>query len=408
MRLCITFLCVWILGTTAVLAQGPETANPVGLPGPAHAAAVRPVVDLEPAVAESAGCYYGEVELLLRWFKPVCASVPVVTIGNPQAPIPGALGQPGTQVVIGGTPPHKFEFPLTPGAQVTLGWERGDGLFGLEVSGFRMEQAANSQHFTADANGFPYTYLPYRAPDNRDQALPFTIPGTVTGSSVAVGSTSLWGIESNLALPFTLERCAFPAYGRFLIGARYLDLTDRVNIANSLQLVANPSAVAFGADQFSTHNQFVGPQVGTTLGLGWGRWSAELTSKLAAGLTHQTRNIEGAPLLGASLLSPLLIPGPLLAEPSNVGRETARRVTLVPEIGVKSQVAVTSWCSVSLGYSLLYWNKVLCPGDQMSPLINVTQVPFRGPVQGSLDPKPQFVHTDYYAQGMSFGVEFRY
>jgi hypothetical protein len=368
----------------------------------------QPVMELTPPTPEADRYFYAEAEFLLRWFKPVCASVPVITIGNPQATVPGAIGQPGTIVVIGGVPPHKFEFPMTPGVQFTVGWNRGDGSIGVEASGFIMERASNSQSFTADVNGFPNTYLPFQAPDNSFQALPFTIPGVVTGGSEAVGSTKLWGVESNLTAPFAIDRESYTFYGTFLVGGRYLDLADRVRITNALNLVGNPAAFAIGQDQFSTHNQFAGPQVGTTMGLCKGGWSFELTTKLAAGITHQLRRIEGAPIVSASVASPLLVPGPLLALPSNVGRQTARRVTLVPEIEVKSQVAVTSWCSLTLGYSLLYWNKVLCPGDQMSPLVNVTQLPFRGPVVGPLDPKPQFLHTDYFAQGLSLGVEFRY
>src|SRR5262245_44443748 len=195
-----------MVGTTTALAQAPETPDSVVPPSPALAASDRPVIDRSPPVPKACGYFYAEAELLLRWFKPVCAGVPIVTIGNPQAPIPGALGQPGTQVVVGGSPPHKFEFPMTPGVQATLGWDRGDGAVGLQVSGFIMEQAANSQRFTAAPGGFPNTYLPYQAPDNSNQALPFTIPGVVTGDSVAAGSTKIWGVESDLAVPFTLDR----------------------------------------------------------------------------------------------------------------------------------------------------------------------------------------------------------
>jgi hypothetical protein len=409
MRWVVPFLCVCLLGTTTAIAQGqaaPDSRS--GLPLPASVASSQPVIETPPAVEETSDCFYVEVGCLLRWFKPVCASVPIVAVGNPQAAIPGAVGQPGTQILVGRVPPHKFEFPLTPGMQATVGWDRGDGAIGLEVSGFFMAQASNSQHFTAAPNGSPNSYLPYQAPDNSFQALPFTIPGVVTGSSAAVGSTRLWGIEGNVPMPFTVDRGTYILHGAFLIGGRYLDLTDRVRITNSLSLVDDPSAFAIGMDQFSTHNQFAGPQVGTTIGVSAGRWSVELTSKLAGGVTHQTRNIDGSPLLSASVVSPLLVPGPIQVLPSNINHETADRVTLVPEIGIKTQVALTSWCSLSLGYSLLYWNKVLCPGDQMSPLVNITQLPFHGPVSGSLDPKPQFEHTDYFAQGMNVAIQFRY
>jgi hypothetical protein len=407
MRQLSTILLASLVATAPALAQGPETPAAAVPAAPTPVDPDQPGLDLSPSSPATCGHLSADVELLLRWFKPVCAAVPVVTVGNPQAPIPGALGQPGTQVVVGGAPPHQFDFPMTPGVQVTLGWDRGDGAIGFEVSGFLMEQAANRQDFTAGPNGAPNSYLPFQAPDNSFRALPFTIPGVVTGTSVAVGSTKLWGIEGDLTVPFARAGSS-TLQGTFLVGGRYLDLTDRVRVGNTLRLVADPSAFAVGADQFSTHNQFAGPQVGTAVGMGGGTWSVALTTRLAAGVTHQLRNIEGSPLLNASVVSPLLVPGPLLALPSNIGRETANRVTLVPEIGVKSQLALASWCSVSLGYSLLYWNKVLCPGDQMSPLVNPTQLPLRGPVSGPLDPKPLFLHTDYFAQGINLGVEFRY
>jgi hypothetical protein len=229
-----------------------------------------------------------------------------------------------------------------------------------------------------------------------------------TGSSVATGYTHLWGVEADGVIPFTIDRGVVTYYGKFLVGARYLDLTDQVRISNILRLVADPSAFGYGAEDFTTHNEFAGPQLGTTLGMEWGRWSLEYTCKLAAGVTEQVRTISGGPLLSASVQSPLLVPGPLQAEPSNVGRERAPRGTLVPEISLRSKVAVTSWCSLTISYSLLYWNKILCPGDQMSPLVNVGQVPFQAPVPGSLDPKPLFNHTDYFAQGLDIGVEVRY
>jgi hypothetical protein len=388
------------------LPRTPQTPDAALTTSPAQATEIPLLIDAPSPDTEGDGCFFADVEFLLRWFKPVCETPPVITIGNPAAPVPGALGQPGTQVAIGQA--HKFEFPMTPGLQLTVGWDRGDRAIGLEASGFLMEQAANGQHFVADANGSPNTYLAYQAPDNSYQALPFTIPGVVTGGSVSVGSTKLWGVEGDLRVPFSSDLGSCPFYGKFLVGGRYLDLTDRVRVTNMLRLVADPSAVAVGADQFSTHNQFAGPQVGTTLGLGWGRWSLEYTTKLAAGVTHQQRNVDGSPLLPGSTLSPFLVPGPLLALPSNISHDSAQRVTLVPEVGVKSRVKLTSWCSVSLGYSLLYWNKVLCPGDQMSPLANITQLPFHGPVTGTLEPKPLFVHTDYFAQGLNFEIQFAY
>src|SRR5262249_32940683 len=144
MRQLLIALCVFLMGTACALGQATDAAD---LPSESTSLSTLP--------QETGGYFYGDVEFLLRWFKPVCASVPIVSIGNPQDPVPGALGQPGTQVVVGGSPPHKFEFPMTPGGQIKIGWNRGDGSLGFFVSGFLMEQAANSQHFTTNANGSP-------------------------------------------------------------------------------------------------------------------------------------------------------------------------------------------------------------------------------------------------------------
>lgn len=401
---------VGLLGCIGIsLAQDvPPNDHPLAtvIPGPAGFSELA-----QPAseTAENSDAFYGDVEYLLRWFKPICLNVPIVTVGSPAAAVPGAIGQPGTRVVVGGVPPYKFEFGATSGMQYTLGWRLADGALAIEASGFVLERATASQAFVANSNGSPASYLPYTAPDNSKQAIPFTIPGVVTGNSFAIGHTHLWGLETNLRLPFSIDReDDWTVYGAFLIGARYLDLTDRDRVTNTLQLVADPSAVAIGADQFITRNQFAGPQLGGVFGLTWGNWSIECSSKLAAGITHQSRNIEGAPVLAATVLSPLLIPGPLLALPSNIGRETADRVTLVPEIGAKSRVALTEWCSVTMGYTLLYWNKVLCPGDQMDGQVNITQLPFHGPPTGPPSPQPMFVHTDYFTHGLDLGLRFTF
>jgi Putative beta barrel porin-7 (BBP7) len=63
---------------------------------------------------------------------------------------------------------------------------------------------------------------------------------------------------------------------------------------------------------------------------------------------------------------------------------------------------------LTLGYNLLYWNKILCPGDQMDPHVNTTELPFHGPVAGPAAPSPVFVFTDAFAQGLEAGPRFNF
>src|SRR5262249_23258829 len=64
---------------------------------------------------------------------------PLVTAGSLAAPLPGALGQPGTSVQIGGT---SVSLPMELGGRFALGtWiERAAGL-GIEIGGFVLTPA---------------------------------------------------------------------------------------------------------------------------------------------------------------------------------------------------------------------------------------------------------------------------
>jgi len=56
---------------------------------------------------------------------------------------------------------------------------------------------------------------------------------------------------------------------------------------------------------------------------------------------------------------------------------------------------------------MIYWSSVVRPGDQVDPVVNFSQL-FGGPLVGPAQPLPQFNRTDFFAHGLSFGLEFRY
>jgi hypothetical protein len=192
-----------------------------------------------------------------------------------------------------------------------------------------------------------------------------------------------------------------------MLGGKYLDLQESIDVVNTQRLVADPATTASGYATFSTHNQFVGPQLGVRLGVGGKRWSLTSDSRLAVGETRLSRTIQGTPLVGSPVAAGLL-PGPFLAEPSNVGTETHSNISLVPDLSVKARCLLTDHISVVLGYRLLYWNRQLCPGDQMDPRLNTTQLPGEGPVVGPRFPAKEFIHTDFFAQGLDVGFELSF
>jgi hypothetical protein len=390
-------MAAMVLALAAGVASAQQVAPAADGPVEATASDLRPGLGPNPP----AGRVWAEADYVLYWIKPVCLTVPTITArGNLDAQ-PGVPGEPHTELLQG---LHKFQFGGASGVRPRLGgWFTDDEFLGVVVEGFVLEQVAASSNVVTGNGGSP-TFLVFQNPDNSPGALPFSIPGVVAADSWAVGRSQLWGAEGNLAAHFCTDRggCTLRATG--LVGCRYLQLDDRVDITNRQALVSDPSVVAVGQADFATRNQFVGGQVGSRLGASSGAFSLDVTTKLAVGGVHLVSTVAGSPLLSGASVLPPLVPGPLLALPSNVGRSASDRIAVVPEFNLRLRWQVTEHVYLTLGYNALYWNRILCPGDQMDAHVNPTELPFRGPRVGPEAPTPQFKFTDTFAQGLEAGL----
>jgi hypothetical protein len=412
LRLFLGAVMAWA-STVSVFAQAPPIAPPSHGDGPVVAGTSPCVeeVDWVTGLPHNGDWLFGglvpyfAIDYLLWWMKPVCLKVPILTAGSTADAVPGAVGQPGTTTLVGTS---RFEFGPASGFRPRAGMLlTPDGLFALEAGGFDLQTVVNHQGFSTTA-GSPRTFLAYQAPDNTQQALPFSIPGVVNGSVAATGTSQLWGAELNgVANLLSGQWGSMRLQASWLAGFRYLDLHDRITLRNSQSLVSNPSVAAFGEDALATHNQFYGAQVGNRLVLSGSRWSLEAVGTLAVGETRLANTFAGAPLAGTPVAAGL-IPGPIQVLPSNSGEHSVYRVSLVPEIALRLRYCLTEQVTLSLGYSLLYWNRILCPGDLMDPQVNITQLPGHGPVSGPAVPAVQALHTDYFTQGLNAGLEFRF
>jgi hypothetical protein len=66
---------------------------------------------------------------------------------------------------------------------------------------------------------------------------------------------------------------------------------------------------------------------------------------------------------------------------------------------------------VYAGYNFLYWSNVLRPGDQIDRTVDLTFVPNPPPgvpPSGQNRPTVPFTRSDFWAQGVQFGLEFRW
>jgi len=134
-------------------------------------------------------------------------------------------------------------------------------------------------------------------------------------------------------------------------------------------------------------------------------------ARLALGVTHQDVTIDGTQTF-LSGVNPDPRPGGLLAVGSNIGTQRRTNFSVVPEVGINLGYYVTDWMRISAGYNFLWWTNVVRPGDQIDRNVNPFLVPnfsTAGLVNnGASQPTVPFRTTDFWAHGLTFGVELTF
>jgi hypothetical protein len=166
-----------------------------------------------------------------------------------------------------------------------------------------------------------------------------------------------------------------------------------------------------GVDEINTENKFYGGQIGGVGEWRQGRLACQVRAAVGLGETHQTVAVSGAQLRITRTGEATVSPGNLLALPTNSGLTTRNQFAVVPEVGINFGYRLTDNVRVNLGYNFLYWSNVVRPGDQVDPVIDISQIPnFRPGVPFTGIARPTVIpnDTDIWAQGINAGLEFRW
>ncbi len=372
-------------------------------------------------------CIYGGAEFLVWGIKgfPI---PPLVTTGSA-----ASKGFPGTDniVTLIGNQKLDGDDPYY-GGRFTLGvWLADDHTCGIEGNLFFL--GSNSQELSVGSGTYPVLGRPFFRADTGASfgtivALPGvpiprdgTSPPLATGDVTVSSSSRLLGSE----IDFRTNLCHHcNNYLDLIAGFRYLDLEESLTINEDVAYGTNLSSLGpqFAqvagnrfviADRFAPRNQFFGGEVGA-LGEYFvtERLSVGGEVKLAVGSTHEVVETDGTTIRTLRTGTVQTMTGGLLALPSNSGHHSKNQFGLVPEGLLNVSYRVTSRIRLSLGYDFLYWDEVVRPGDQIPRVIDPSQVPlFRGfgftrttPEQ----PLPMLKQSDFWAQGISAGLEFRW
>ncbi len=384
-----------------------------------HVLADERIILLDPAPAPTR--VWVQSDYVLWWIKTAPLSVPLVTTGDPADPFVGSLGQPSTRILVGNSNVDSRAFS---GLRILLGaWLDAENSWGIEAGAFLLERRTQRVSLASDDAGNPGLYLPLQDITVGEDSFTVAFPGGVAGQVAVVSATRLWGAEANLIRGgIEVNRARI----QLLTGFRHLNLEERLEISRTALdfagLLADPAnpgnpqpagTILATTDRFRTGNQFYGGQIGVrtnlqteagfTLGLG---------AKIAFGATRQTVTVNGTTiqqLPGGALTE---FPVGILAGTSNSGSVSRDTFTVVPELECKLGVALTPSLHLFTSYQFLIWSKVIRPGDQISRAVDERTIPtavaFTPGFQGPSPTTPAFNQSSFWAQGITFGLEFRY
>jgi hypothetical protein len=356
----------------------------------------------------------------LYWFSEGMRIPALVTTG-PSAAQPGFLGSPGTTILFGNTDVNGY---ARSGGRITAGtWLNACQTIGLEADYFAL-QTANT-NFSATSGGNPILSRPFfdTRPSLEDQnveqvASPGSVAGTVTVDtytkfqSGGVRMLFNWCCSQHCYSNACSPCLNGPGGYRldFSLGYRYMQLSDGVQVNEYLSsLNANLPGSFIVNDNFTTQNQFNGFELGTSMFAYRNRWSLELLTKLALGNNHETVNINGFTTTTQNGVS-TTDSGGLLAQSSNIGSYSRDEFCVIPQLGANLGYQLTPRLRAIVGYTFVYWSRVARAGNQIDTDVNSLLLPNNpNPPAGDLR-HPQFVFrdTDFWAQGISAGLDYRF
>jgi hypothetical protein len=454
--------------------QPPRTTMPAGLGYPVAGDTQGGIVGLsQPApVADGpgylppetlAGCnsgpvFYADADYLLYRFRtfsiPTTAqTIPVgliaVTINNTTT-TPGAVPPTTTQsstnflpvsiVNNAGFGNGRIDFSSQNGGRLALGfWVDKEQTWGLEARGELVERGVDP---FAAVSGFAPNPLVINTGLTQTQTLILTtgaVGQTVTTSTpivlirqaqaslVGSAANSFYSGELNAKGVFLRVGCV--DFGG-LVGFRYLRYEEELGI-NTVATLVKPAGfpdttgtvvdplsqnVSFNTtNKVRAWNQFYGAQTGLEIDMKFGSFFLDVRGTLGLGDMHQVADVGGATTImnnDPAHPSPAssVIPGGLLAGPTDLGQHSRDRFSYLPEVNAKVGCQLTSWFRVWVGYDGLLIGHAA--GASQSTVTNSLNTSIS--VAGSstnvniAQPAFRFSDRDVWVQGATFGCELRY
>jgi hypothetical protein len=372
----------------------------------------------------------------LQWATSGMYIPPLATTG-PDEDNPGILGEEGTQILFGD---QRINDSMRSGGRISFGrWLDPDQRWGLSGEYFGLEDESTNFFAASDANGNPIISRPYFTvfgfeangdpKPAQENAELVALPDVLAGSLTVNTNTSFQGAGALLRHNFCCKNVCWPeccscdpcnnSCGGVpggirvgaLVGYRFYRLRDSVSITENLTSLIDESPGNFHInDSFRTSNQFNGAEVGFVVDARKARWTLEMMGKIAVGSNRQTVNIAGQTVISGSDGDDGTFPGGLLTQSgTNIGNYSRNKFNVIPQLNMNLGYNLTPRLRAIVGYTLIYWSTVVRAGDQISLDVNETYLPraFDTP-EGPARPAFAWRDTDFWAQGINVGIDYRF
>ncbi|WP_081613647.1 BBP7 family outer membrane beta-barrel protein [Rhodopirellula sallentina] len=323
----------------------------------------------------------------------------------------GVLGFDNTTVLFGG---GKINDGSTPGLRIKGGFYlTPTAAFGIESEYFSLAEQDDGFSGGTGREILARPFYDTNADQQTSQLIDY--PGLVDGSLAIRSDSDLRSflIAGRASLCPTCGgncvACRNTDRVDWIVGYRHVRLEEGLSFSETLESldVAAPGTVEL-SDRFSTRNEFNGLQLGVAYQANLKRVWLESLLRVAVGQNTQKVYINGQTAITEFGLTENY-PGGLLAQQYNSGTYERDELTLIPEIGLTLGVRIFDWMHATAGYTLVYLPAVVRPGDQIDTDVNPDLLaPPVTPLTGSQRPEFRFVESDYYAQGLSLGLQLQF
>lgn len=371
---------------------------------------------------------------------------PLVTSASLSDTVPGAIGQPGTEVLVGNsTEGMRWQngFKISAGTTIC-----NDQAISVEGSYFLLPKATTKRKLST--TGEPgasnlavpiYDVTGFWGLNGVPGETVFILPGPLFADPGFEGhfnlkiSSLFQGVELNSCACLGCWR-GFSLEG--LGGLRWLQLQENLTFCIQTKTLPNvpfPPDFYNAKDRFKTANNFFGAQLGLRAHYRCCDWLVEITPKVCLGVLNQSVRIhgDGETLSGNlfySIKGPAKLVGGVFAQPTNIGHHNRNTFAATFETNLRAGYQITNCLEVFVGYDFIMISNVVRPGDQMNRKINPTRtglaevsratvgtgsgpIPFGSPgpaeaAQGLNEPDFHFKTRLFWAQGLTTGLVLRF